>query len=132
MLFILTSLALPLTSGFTAEFLILYGAFAQGLAAWRSGSGALLLSAAVLASLGMVLGAAYMLRFARSILFRQGARASPPSDLRVREIVPLLAPLLLILWLGITPAPVMSKVQDVVSRLSSTPAIADARKAHGN
>jgi NADH-quinone oxidoreductase subunit M len=35
MLFVLTTVALPLTSGFTAEFLILFGAFAQGLAAWK-------------------------------------------------------------------------------------------------
>src|SRR5688572_32782289 len=35
MLFVLTSVALPLTSGFAAEFMILLGAFTQGLAAWR-------------------------------------------------------------------------------------------------
>ena len=69
MLFVLTSVALPLTSGFAAEFMILLGAFTQGLAAWRADAGAVLLIAAVLASSGMVLGAAYMLRFARAILF---------------------------------------------------------------
>ena len=35
MLFVLTTVALPLTSGFTAEFLILFGAFTQGLVSWR-------------------------------------------------------------------------------------------------
>jgi NADH-quinone oxidoreductase subunit M len=32
MLFVLASLALPLSSGFTAEFMILLGAFTQGMA----------------------------------------------------------------------------------------------------
>ena len=39
MLFVLTTVALPLTSGFTAEFLILFGTFAQGLATWRAHAG---------------------------------------------------------------------------------------------
>ena len=56
MLFVLTTVALPLTSGFTAEFLILFGAFAQGLAAWQAHAGALPLVVALLAMTGMVLG----------------------------------------------------------------------------
>ena len=74
MLFVLTTVALPLTSGFTAEFLILFGAFSQGLAAWQAHAGTLLLIVALLAVTGMVLGATYMLRFARAILFGTDAR----------------------------------------------------------
>ena len=84
MLFVLTTVALPLTSGFTAEFLILFGAFARGLAAWQAHAGALPLIAALLAMTGMVLGATYMLRFARAILFGPGAGAGKGgiADLR--------------------------------------------------
>src|SRR5262245_10028586 len=140
MLFVLTSLALPLTSGFTAEFLILLGAFTQGLAAWRAGSGAALLIAALLASSGMILGAAYMLRFARAILFDSSDRAPPTRDLRLSEMAPLAAPLLLILWIGIAPGTIMSKAQGVASQLAQTaaveprptaPAIARARSVDG-
>src|SRR5262245_8436441 len=141
MLLVLTSVALPLTSGFTAGFLILLGAFTQGLAAWRAGSGAALLIAALLASSGMILGAAYMLRFARAILFGGSDRAPALRDLRLGEITPLAAPLLLILWIGIAPGTIMSKAQGVASQLVQTaatdeprpaaPAIASARSDRG-
>jgi NADH-quinone oxidoreductase subunit M len=142
MLFVLTSVALPLTSGFTAEFMILLGAFTQGVAVWRAGSGASLLIAALLASSGMILGAAYMLRFARAILFDNRDGAPVVRDLRLAEMTPLAAPLLLILWIGIAPGTIMSKAQDVASRLAqiaaaveprpAEPAIASARSGHGN
>jgi NADH-quinone oxidoreductase subunit M len=121
MLFVLTTLALPLTSGFTAEFLILFGAFAQGLAAWQAHAGMLPLIAALLAMTGMVLGATYMLRFARAILFGTGAGAGAHriADLRPVEAASLLPLLLVILVIGIAPAAVMSKVQSVAAQIGS-------------
>ena len=127
MLFVLTTVALPLTSGFTAEFLILFGAFAQGLAAWQAHAGTLLLIVALLAVTGMVLGATYMLRFARAILFGTGtgtgtgtgAGAHRIADLRPAEAVSLLPLLLVILIIGIAPAAVMSKVQSVAAQIGS-------------
>ena len=116
MLFVLTTVALPLTSGFTAEFLILFGTFAQGLAAWREGAGALLLVAALLAVTGMVLGATYMLRFARAILFGPGAHRI--ADLRPVEMASLAPLLLVILVIGIAPATVMSKAQSVAAQFA--------------
>jgi NADH-quinone oxidoreductase subunit M len=119
MLFILTSIALPLTSGFTAEFLILFGAFQQGLATWRADAGALSLIAVLLASSGMVLGAGYMLRFARAILFGRpcGGRGFP--DLELREALAFLPLLLLILWIGVWPASFMGKAQGAVTALAT-------------
>src|SRR5664279_3718543 len=117
MLFILTSLALPLTSGFTAEFLILFGAFARGLAAWDAGAGSAMLVVALLASTGVVLGAAYMLRLARSVLFRTDGDRTTFADLRVGEIAPLVVPLVLVLWIGVAPMSFISRVQGVLSRL---------------
>ena len=119
MLFVLTSVALPLTSGFAAEFMILLGAFTQGLAAWRADAGAVLLIAAVLASSGMVLGAAYMLRFARAILFDRRDDAPAVRDLRLAEMTPLAAALLLVLWIGIAPGTITAKAQGAVSALAS-------------
>lgn len=122
MLFTLASLALPLTSGFTAEFLILLGAFTQGLAVWRAHAGAGLLLAALAASLGVVLGATYMLRLARSVLYGQTAPgARPMADLRGREALALVPLLVLILAVGVWPAPMMSKVESVAAQLAQHP-----------
>jgi NADH-quinone oxidoreductase subunit M len=140
MLFVLTSLALPLTSGFTAEFLILLGAFTEGLAAWQADAGALRLTAALLAATAVVLGAGYMLRFARMLVFGTPGGARLP-DLNPREAVAFAPLLLLVLWIGIWPAPLMTKVQNAVSHLASfsvgpapaqtTPQIAVGKDAHG-
>lgn len=124
MLFVLTSLALPLTSGFTAEFLILFGAFTQGLNAWHAHEGPLLIVVALLASTGIVVGAAYMLRFARAIMFGKAADTMPLRDLCPREMVSLAPLLLLILWIGIAPTAIMDKARSVASQLSGTAAVA--------
>jgi len=119
MLFVLTTVALPLTSGFTAEFLILFGAFAQGFAAWQAHAGTLLLTVALLAMTGMVIGATYMLRFARAILFGTVNGAQRIEDVRPVETAALLPLLLVILVIGIAPAVVMSKVQPVAAQIGS-------------
>jgi NADH-quinone oxidoreductase subunit M len=144
MLFVLTSMALPLTSGFTAEFLILLGAFQQGFVQWRAGSGALHLVAVLFASTGIVLGAAYMLRFARVVLFGRAAGGSDLPDLTAREGIAFAAPLVLVLWLGVWPAPLIAMVQHAVTRLVTTaaevapsasgasPAVGVVEVAHGD
>lgn len=132
MLFVLASLALPLSSGFTAEFLILLGAFTQGLAAWRADGGTGLLLAALLASTGVVLGATYMLRFARSLLYGDaGAVATGAGwrDLGVRETLALAPLLLLILWVGVWPAPLMKMVEPAVAQLAAPAAAPRAAAA---
>jgi NADH-quinone oxidoreductase subunit M len=119
MLFVLTSVALPLTSGFTAEFLVLLGAFSQGLVALAGGTGSLMLVVAVLAASGMVLGATYMFRFARVVLFGgDTGERNEVRDLRLSEVAPYSALLLLVLWIGIAPGWLMQKVQGVASGVS--------------
>ena len=117
MLFILTSVALPLTSGFTSEFLILFGGFQQGFAAWQAGLSPLTLVAVLLACSGMVLGAGYMLRFARTILYGKAAEEARLEDLNPREALAFLPLLLLIVWIGVDPAPIMGKAQGAVTQL---------------
>jgi len=119
MLFVLTTVALPLTSGFTAEFLILLGAFLQGLLDVARGSGSLMLVIAVLASSGMVLGATYMLRFARAAVFGgDTGQQTPVRDLRLGEMAPIALLVLVVLWLGVAPAALMQKVQRLASAIS--------------
>jgi NADH-quinone oxidoreductase subunit M len=117
MLFVLASLALPLTSAFTAEFLVLLGAFTRGLASWRAAAGSGLLLAAVLASLGVVLGAAYMLRLARALVFGDARGQARLPDLSARELAALAPLVLVILAVGVRPAPWMAKVEPAVAGL---------------
>lgn len=129
MLFILASVALPLTSGFTSEFLILFGAFQQGIANLNANQGATVLVTVLLASTGMVLGATYMLRFGRAILYGRTRDGVSIKDLSLGEglgFVPLLA---MVLFIGVNPLPIMNKVTSAVRALSTPPAIAPAQPA---
>ena len=120
MLLVLASLALPLTSGFAAEFMVLLGAFTEGLSAWRAGDGVLRLALAVAATFAVVLGAAYMLRLARALVFGTGIETRALMiDLRPREALALAPLLALVLAAGIVPAVLMSKVQPAAAALAS-------------
>lgn len=121
MLFILASVALPLTSGFTSEFLILFGAFQQGVATFNAGNGATMLTCVLLASTGMVLGATYMLRFARAILYGKSRDGVAVKDLSLFEGIGFVPLLLMVLVIGVNPMPIMNKVTTAVRTLS-TPA----------
>jgi NADH-quinone oxidoreductase subunit M len=133
MLFVLASLALPLTSGFAAEFLVLLGAFGTGYAHWQAGAGSAMLLAALLAATGVVLGATYMLQFARSLVFDDSSVVEPLTpDLRPRELLALTPLLLLILWIGVRPAMWMDKVDAAVAQLARPPAIALMGANHGD
>jgi NADH-quinone oxidoreductase subunit M len=116
-LFVLASIAVPATSGFAAEFLVLLGAFERGMAEWQAG-GTVTLVAAVLAVTAVVLGAAYMLRFVQRHVF--GAAPSegrPIADLGRREFTACCVLLAVVLALGLWPAPAMQLVQPAVDRL---------------
>ena len=148
MLFVLASLALPLSSGFTAEFMILLGAFTQGMALAHAHAGVSTLVAAMMAATGVVLGATYMLRFARAAVFGDAGAptvrnpALTVADLGGRELLALAPLLALILLVGVWPAPLMSKVEPAVQqmvRATPTAGPAAARTAelskgsvHGN
>ena len=103
MFFILSSLALPLTSGFASEFLILFGSFQSALATWQAGNGITALISVLAASTGVILGAAYMLRFARKILYGKAEAGVSFPDLGLRETMALAPLLAVILWIGLNP-----------------------------
>jgi NADH-quinone oxidoreductase subunit M len=107
MLFMLASVGLPGTSGFVGEFLILLGAFEANT--W----------VAVLIASGMVLGAAYMLYLYRRIIFGELTKDDLKTilDLGPREIL-IFAPLIvLVLWMGIYPAPFLDAISASVANL---------------
>jgi NADH-quinone oxidoreductase subunit M len=107
MVFMLGSVGLPGTSGFVGEFLVLVGVFQVNT--W----------VALLASTGIVLGAAYMLWLYRRVIFGRLTRDDLKDilDLSPREIamfVPLLA---MTLWMGIYPAPFLAVMDGAVTGL---------------
>jgi NADH-quinone oxidoreductase subunit M len=94
MLFTLASIGLPGTSGFVGEFLVLVGAFEVNF--WL----------ALLGSLGMILGVAYMLYLYRRVIFGRITRDDLRAilDLSPREMA-VFAPLAIVtLWMGIYPS----------------------------
>jgi NADH-quinone oxidoreductase subunit M len=97
MVFTLANVGLPGTSGFVGEFLTLIGTFRTNT------------SVATLATLGVILSAAYALWLYRKVIF--GALTKPSlatiRDLGAREIA-ILAPLVVLTILfGIYPKPVL-------------------------
>jgi len=94
MLFSMASVGLPGTAGFVGEFLVLVGAFKVNF--WL----------ALLGSLGMVLGAAYMLYLYRRVIFGRITRDDLRSilDLSPREVAVFAPLVLLTLWMGIYPS----------------------------
>jgi NADH-quinone oxidoreductase subunit M len=106
--FTFSSIGLPGLNGFVGELLVLLGMFQR---AWGSGSAVASTSLqviAVLAVLGVVLGAWYMLWMVQRVLF--GPLREPPSaaghavpDLTGREIAALVPLAALVVWIGVQP-----------------------------
>jgi NADH-quinone oxidoreductase subunit M len=94
MVFTMASIGLPGTSGFVGEFLVLVGAFQVNF--WL----------ALLGSLGMILGAAYMLYLYRRVIFGRITRDDLRAilDLSPREIAVFAPLVVLTLWMGIYPS----------------------------
>jgi NADH-quinone oxidoreductase subunit M len=75
--------------------------------------------AAVIASLGVILAAAYMLWMVQRVAFGVPSKgqASHLSDLNWREMA-ILAPLaVLVFWIGVYPSPLLTPLHQTVNRL---------------
>jgi NADH-quinone oxidoreductase subunit M len=94
MVFTMGAIALPGTSGFPGEILVLIGAFRVSF--WL----------ALLGSLGMILGVIYMLYLYRRVIFGRLVRADLQGimDLSPREVAVLAPLVLLTLWMGVYPS----------------------------
>ena len=94
MLFTLASMGLPGTGGFVGEFLVLVGAFKVNF--WL----------ALLGSLGMILGTAYMLWLYRRVIFGTITRLELRDilDLSPREVAVFAPLVILTLWMGVYPS----------------------------
>ena len=107
MLFTLAALGLPGTSGFIGEFLILMGAFKDNFLV------------AVLASLGVILGAAYMLWLYKRVVFGKLVNEDLKQmlDLNKSEYVILTCLAIPTLFFGFYPNPLINTIEVSVSDL---------------
>ena len=107
MIFMLGSAGLPGTSGFVGEFLSLLGTYKVSI----------LMS--LLAATGMVLGAAYMLVLYRRVVFGplENKDAGEMPDINHREMVALVPLAVLVILVGVYPAPLNERIEPSVDRL---------------
>ena len=107
MIFTLAALGLPGTSGFVGEFLVLVGIFQVSIVV------------AVLASLGIILAAAYMLWLYRRVIFGKMARSDMKemTDLNKTEIYIFASLVFLTLFFGIYPEALFKTVDISVNNL---------------
>jgi NADH-quinone oxidoreductase subunit M len=109
MIFTLANVGLPGTSGFIGEFLTLLGAFKANT--W----------VAFLATTGVILSAAYALLLYRRVMFGPLERPSlrAISDMNLREIVVFAPLVLLVVFFGFYPAPLLDVTAVSVKKLVS-------------
>ncbi len=107
LIFALAALGLPGTSGFLGEFLVLTGAFQKNYLA------------AMLATFGVVLGAAYMLWLTKRVIFgvTNNAEIKKLNDVNKSEVIMLISLAFLILFLGFYPHPLMETFSVSVNSL---------------
>jgi NADH-quinone oxidoreductase subunit M len=105
-LFVLGSLGLPGLSGFVGEFLVLLGVFQYAKVF------------AVLISLGIVLGAAYLLWMYQRTMFQEAnEKWASLKDLGAREVVTLVPLVALAVWIGVYPHTFLNLLHSPVENL---------------
>jgi NADH-quinone oxidoreductase subunit M len=103
---VLGSAALPLTNGFIGEFLLLYGIYEYNT--WLS----------VFAGMTVILGAVYMLRMYKKVMLgNAGPRVLEFRDLYWNEKTALFALVILIVFMGIYPKPVLDMAEPVLQTI---------------
>lgn len=105
-IFALSSLGLPGTNSFVGEFLVLIGTFL-----WSK-------AATALASLGVILAAAYLLYMVQRVVFGVALPNQLPKlkDVNEREFVTLVPLVVLVFWIGLFPNPLISRMHSSVTK----------------
>ncbi len=97
----MSSIGLPGTNGFIGEFLVLIGTY--NVFPWLGGA----------ATIGVVLGAAYLLWALQRIIFNplNNPENTTLSDLNRREVAVMAVIAVTIIWLGVAPAGVLDRMR---------------------
>ena len=108
MIAMLGSIGLPGLSGFVGEFLSIIGIFSYNY------------KAGIVCAFGVVLGALYMLKLYRDIMFGQvNTNTINFQDLKGVEIMSLVPLILLIFVLGLAPNVVLTVIDSYLSNLAN-------------
>jgi NADH-quinone oxidoreductase subunit M len=107
MIVMLSSMGLPGLNGFVGEFLIMVGAFIR------------IRLAAVFAVTGVVLGALYLLWTYERVMFGPITKAVNETirDLNAREIAVMVPVIALMLFMGLFPRPLISRIEPSVTAM---------------
>ncbi len=107
MLFTMASVGLPATSGFVSEFLVLLGTYQ--ISTWLAAG----------MTMGIILGAAYMLWLYRRVVYGKSVNADAAAmpDLSAREVLILTAAAIPVLWMGIYPTSFMTPLHAPVTAI---------------
>jgi NADH-quinone oxidoreductase subunit M len=105
LVFALASLGLPGLGNFIAEFLVLSGSYQANMIV------------TAIASIGLVLGTVYSLRIFQRVFQGPKIKEWTMSDLSWREAIVIGSLVLVILWLGLYPQPVIDTVRPVIANV---------------
>jgi NADH-quinone oxidoreductase subunit M len=119
MVILLASIGLPLLNGFVGEFTILTGVF---LTDWRW---------AAWASLGVILGAAYMLWLYQRVFFGEltNEKNKGLEDVNLREILTLAPLIAMCFWIGLYPKPFFEMTSKSAEKIVTAVSAPGARRA---
>jgi NADH-quinone oxidoreductase subunit M len=106
--FALASLGLPGLGDFVGEFLILIGTYQRSIAV------------AVLATVGVLATTFYALRFIQRVFHGPNSNSWQIPDLVPREGIVMSLMIVVLLWLGLYPQPVLNMFEPAVTRLEQT------------
>jgi NADH-quinone oxidoreductase subunit M len=103
-----SSIAVPGTNGFIGEFLVLLGTFKSNLG----------LGFGALATLGVILGAAYMLWMVQKVFFGSLTHRENQflKDMNLREFITVAPFLVLVLVMGLQPQPFLDRLAPSTNR----------------
>jgi NADH-quinone oxidoreductase subunit M len=119
MVFALASLGLPGLGNFIGEFLVLVGAYRSSVAA------------TFLASLGLIGASIYALWIMQRVFHGPGQTDRKPVDLGGREMAAMAAMIVVIVWLGLFPQPVLYTARLPLQHLQQTAAAHSAAMGPG-
>ena len=106
MIFAMASLGLPGLGNFIAEFLVLLGVYARSV------------PLAVIGAVGMILAAVYSLWIVQRVFHGPRAEESKLADLSVREAIVLGSMVVVIVWLGVWPQPLLNATRPLFALIA--------------
>ena len=104
----LSSVGLPGLNGFVGEFLIVYGSYANYLAY------------SAIAAIGIVIAAIYLFSMYRKAMHGVEAQNLVGPDLYPREVLALVPLVVLIVAIGVYPAPLLTTLESSVTRVTQS------------